>query len=79
MAWPARLTGLLSVLHAVLISIGDVNYNTEINKHVPYSVIWIVADDLAASSREPSMAVQDTSVLFILLLAQELLALMLEV
>ena len=62
--WPARLTGLLSALHAVLISIGDVNYNTEINKHVPPSMIRIVADDLATSSRDPSMAVQDTSVPF---------------
>ena len=51
-------------LHAVLISIVDANYNTEINKHVPPSVIRIVADGVMASSRESSMAIQDTSVPF---------------
>ena len=34
-----------------------------IHKNVP-SMIWTVADDVMASSRETSMAVQDTSVPF---------------
>ena len=46
----------------MLISIGYGNNNVQY--HVPPPLIQTVADDVMASSRESSMAVQDTSVLF---------------